>query len=710
MDSNFFECESRITKVDVYARGAVVTRSIELPIGLQAEACTLVLSDVSMQLENGSLRTTVDGERQIASLRTRISKPDDTPQASSDAPELRALYTERNTNQKQIERVRNQIDLFEGLSLNTDMMARSKNSPPPNVAERFSTALQVSVTVDTRLRALYTEMRARRATEHDINKRIRKFANAQPKPVHTKPVRQILIGLAEGGEHLRQLEVSYNVRSARWWPAYAVRLTEGGQRAAFALESFVAQQSGEDWTDVDISLCTADMIQNVSLPVLDSMRLGRKQAPARSGYREPPEGLDALFKGIDTYLNVIPTKAVDQLVSSRDFGIEVADEVVVAKGVFGGADEGAPEESWEEERYDEDDDIDSVADASEMMAGSAAPEMDMPPPMPASAPAPVAKAGAGRRKESPKMSKKRSMASGPGRGGGAADMALDDLAMELSEPPSQEPESSTSDEWLDFDQLRLGGARDGGNRGRLHQFGRGSTGGGISGLRTPDNSRDPIQTRGMFDHRYKADGQVDIPSNGHAHRISLKTKDAASEMNFRCAPRVDDRVFREVALTNPFEAPLLPGPIDVFIDGTLAMSSSIEAVDRGGKVNFGIGEEQRLRVARNVKVHEESKGLLGGKSEIDHVVNIDIASSLGVDVVVDVIGRIPVSDDEKIDVSLLRSKPDAEKYDQRDRDNVVDGGLRWRLPVPAGGKSGIEYEYRIVLPADYELNGGNRRE
>ena len=697
---NIIECESSIVKVDVYARGAVITRRVELPVSVPSEACNLTISGVSPLLDTGSLRTKVDGERQVSSLRTRLFQPEEIESDPINLAVLEKLEQERGRNSKQVERVQNQIDLFEGMSLNQDLLARSKNAPAPNVAERFSTALKVNDTVDARLRALYTEMRARRSTERDIQKRIKEERDSQPETTYGKPVQQVLIGIAEGNQHLRALEVSYSIRSARWWPAYSVRLSEGGQRAAFALEAFVVQQSGENWNNVEISLCTADMIQDIRLPILDSLRYGRRQDVLRSGYREPPEGLDSLFSNVDSYMDSIPRPARDQFFGSST--------TIVSKPITVGS---IPESGDYDDDFDyEMDDVEECEESSlddVMKCASAAPvEMEMPP-----SPAPMSKQAA------PEKSKKRSKAAPSRR---SSNMMKEETGMLDAfgaaggglggsiEPP-EEPETSTNEEWLDFDQLQLGGAGDGSYRGRLSRMPI-SAGGDGGSMNIPDNTSDPMYSRGMFDHRFNADGVVDIPANGQVHRIQLRIQNAPSEMNFRCAPRIDDRVFREVALTNPFEAPLLPGPVDVFIDGTLVMSSKIEAVDRGGKVNFGIGEEQRLRVARNTKVHEESKGLLGGKSEIDHTVNIDVASSLGVDVVVEVIGRIPVSDDDKIDVSLLRSKPDAERYDQRDRDQYIEGGLCWKLPVLAGGKSGIEYEYRIVLPADYELNGGNRRE
>ena len=60
-----FACSSAISRVTVYARGAIVTRRIELPLTLPPEPCTLTLT-IPAAAQAGSLRTHVDGERGIS--------------------------------------------------------------------------------------------------------------------------------------------------------------------------------------------------------------------------------------------------------------------------------------------------------------------------------------------------------------------------------------------------------------------------------------------------------------------------------------------------------------------------------------------------------------------------------------------------------------------------------------------------------------------
>jgi hypothetical protein len=95
---------------------------------------------------------------------------------------------------------------------------------------------------------------------------------------------------------------------------------------------------------------------------------------------------------------------------------------------------------------------------------------------------------------------------------------------------------------------------------------------------------------------------------------------------------------------------------------------------------------------------------------VDHRVTIDLASSLGRKVVVEVLERAPVTDDKDVEIKITSSKPEHERYTQAERGAPLRRGLRFRVEVPAGDKAKIEYAYRVTLPAKSEIVGGNRRE
>ena len=98
-------------------------------------------------------------------------------------------------------------------------------------------------------------------------------------------------------------------------------------------------------------------------------------------------------------------------------------------------------------------------------------------------------------------------------GGGGGHGARRDEAEEESAPV--EPEGA----WLDFDALRVKPARDKAHRGRLiregdgHARERDRARGEIESAAAPAGARDPLVTRGMFDHRYEVEGLAEVPAD-----------------------------------------------------------------------------------------------------------------------------------------------------------------------------------------------------
>lgn len=56
------------------------------------------------------------------------------------------------------------------------------------------------------------------------------------------------------------LELDYFVRAARWAPGYSMRLRSQGDRAELEWYAIVAQDTGEEWSDVELALTTASFI------------------------------------------------------------------------------------------------------------------------------------------------------------------------------------------------------------------------------------------------------------------------------------------------------------------------------------------------------------------------------------------------------------------------------------------------------------------
>ncbi|MCC7509547.1 MAG: DUF4139 domain-containing protein [Planctomycetes bacterium] len=703
-------CESRISRVVVYARGAVVTREVELPVSVPPEGVTLEVRGITSLAEAASFRTSVDGERIVTSLRAPLIAPENPPPPTPDEALVSRLQRDISRLSELTQRKQRQRDALAAMSIDADLRVPDEpdGGPQGGIEKRVGDALAISALQHEILTALDAELEALAEKTRAKGNDLRAARNPARAQAGTQYSRSAQVTLAPGSAQLRKLEVSYTVRPARWWPAYSARLEGGGKHAQFALEAFVAQVSGENWAGARIALCTADMLTDVTLPELASLRLGRRQAPRRTGFRAPPEGLEALFAGYDSFVTPpqIPMPVIAEP-SPRDYEEEMAVGAVSA----------IPEEAWQQAPT-----MSAPAPPASAYGGAAGVRMEAKAMPPQSAPAKSAKKGRGdANREMLKdvsversRSAKRSMdMESADEAGGAA---LDDYegADGAEQDSTDAPESADAEAWLDFDTLEVTPGEVYG-RGRLARGSVASAPGlhqslnHVEGLSGPGGSSDPRYSRGMFDHQFEAEDLVEIPADGTAHRIHLLSKPARSRMRMRCVPLADERVFREVELDNPLEAPLLPGPVDVFMDGALLITAQVGSVDRGGTVRFGLGEEQRVTVARNMRASEETKGLLGGKASVSHVVTLEVASSLPAEIELELIERVPVPAGKDIQIEVNSSTPKAELYKQEERDYPVKGGYRWLLKLPAGGKQEVKLQYTLAFDKDYEVEGGNRR-
>jgi hypothetical protein len=689
-------CSSEITHVVVYARGAWVTRRVTLPETLSPGSIDLAVSGVSPLAEGGGIRVSVTGERQVVCVRTALVIPE-SPVLEGDLNlRVRALQRARVRLEAKRSQLQARQKTLSDVKVDPRLRGRLKRQDP---LRRVKDGLSVVTLVDQLAAQIDSELLTVARALEDNGRELATATLAADQgrtadltgPGH--PHRQLTVQIGPGAGGLTSLEVTYGIPTARWWPAYTAQITTADGRARFSLEAFVAQLSFEDWSNARISLSTADRIQDIRLPELPSMRLGRAQSPKASGYRPPPAGLDALFLGYD--------QAVVRVTEIR--AIEIRQVEIQASVLEDESARALPPSEAASASLEEDEVLFGGA-----IGGMSLADVSPPPGLEAHSPQAIgAVTGVMRAAMTP--------ASAP-----APRAAMHRLSRESrkSQPPEPAPvELEPSDAWLDFDSLRLGPLDNRALRGRLVRKTAATLGTAenaarqeIERLAAPPLSTDPRETRGQFDFRYDAQGAVEVPSNGRCHRVALAAALAPATFRFRAVPREGNEVFREVELENPFPSPLLAGPVEVFVDGALTSTAALSAVDRGGRIALGLGVEERLRVARNARAEESTKGLMGGTTEVEHAVTIDLTSAMGREVEVEVLDRVPVSDEKDLEVALVDAKPTNGKYDQSDRGRPIRGGLLWKVKVAAGGAASVAFRYRVNLPAKSEVVGGNRRE
>lgn len=696
-----------IVGVVVHGRGAVITRRIDVEGPVPSTSFDLCIGQITPLADPGSVRVSLpDESRTLVGVNARIEVPstDSGPGPSTELVErlnrrIDRLHEREAALKERAKRLQNAVLTPSGGKALREAGAANRVAAALELSEVISSTV---ASIDERIADLRLEIQ-RATQERDAAHLEDLQTSGSDRMGDGHPTRAFDLRIAAGAANIQSLELSYAVPyAAKWWPRYTLRLTHAGTRATLAIEALVAQRTGEDWTNVPIGLSTAAIVFDATLPRLPSLRLGKRQPTESRGFREPPGGVDRLFESYDGFRG--RQKIPQQTASPSRVTRSEVTAVMSHQSAYA---------------YDSPHELDDITGNVQEEIAEA---LDMAPRAPARSPQP--QMGHAPAPSAPQPARARSAPTGssasfkqqaftpPAFGGDASSYGGGGPGGPA--PPQQAPAShDPGDNWLEFDALVLAG-RDARARGRLQ---RRQPPGGLPESELFDAQEsarrmslvDPSVSRGLFDYRYDAVGSVRIPADGRLHRIEVLEQTAASRLHWRTVPLVDPAVYREAVLENPFSSPLLAGPVDVFSEGQLVTTTDVERVDAGGSMRVGLGVDERIRVSRNVRMAEESAGLLGGKRELIHDVEIELRSGLGEPATVEVIDRIPVTNDNQVEIELLHETPAGEAYEQKELDHPIKGGRRWTIKLGAGGRAKVDVRYQVTLRSKDELMGGNRR-
>lgn len=713
---------TRVESVTLYHAGATVLRAGAL--ALQPAPTSVLVAGLPLSLLDSTVRARVETEGGDALIVTNVrvglwAPPRGTPAAAPQAQALRAVEQQLERAQDALRQLADEVARLSSFPvLPRPPPAEGKAPSASPMPARFALEQLAQDALASRLseqRAARAQVKALEEQAAALHRALQLASTAQQvRPDElTKSVHLTLLQRGAAPTRAR-LVLEYFVTGARWAPVYQCRMSRDCQSADLQLRASVCQRTGEDWAGVTLQLSTASPMSWTALPELSAVRIGALQPlpAAPRGFRPPPAGSESLFLDYDRGLRraraalpVIPTWAPPAVPQAAlaSFGAS-ADEL---------------------SRADEDDgEAEPMAYEEAKVAKDASPRRAM------AAPAPMAAAPSLMRPERAPMASKK-LASRAGAGAGRMRESADGFA-DLAES-----EPSVRAEVLLYASLRLVGPEDG-LRGKLRPVelrqayleslaalglhaafdvlglvsGAQALGQGVVSSGFPAGQADVRAAAGFFDYVYRTDAAVDVPSDGTFHSVPVSTRAAKSEVLYVTVPREDALVYRQALVKNPLEAPLLPGPVEVYVAGEYVLTTQLPTVAPGGDFKLALGVEQGIKVARNTVFSERRSGdKVVATNELLHALTIELVNNLERPVQCEVRERIPQpAADAEVVVEEAEVTPPWEPYTQEERSAVLEGGRRWRLTVKANSAQTLQAQYRVKLYANNELVGGNRRE
>lgn len=267
---------SAVDAVTVYPDGASVTRIVELDLPAGENAA--VLKDFPLALDPSSLR--VEGE---AAAKLTIGSIDAKPPRTASPANLPEL-------DKRIEALKDERSNLQGAidaaNARRKFAERFAEASPAGIGEKgearpISEWRAAFAAVGDEIASADAAIRDAQRKQREIDREIARLEQDRvQKPPNKLEVR---IEIAAAAPTKATLRVTYAVRNARWTPLYDARLDTGVKDRKPALElvrrAEVTQSTGEDWSNVALSVSTVRTARGGSTPELGSLIVQYPQLP-----------------------------------------------------------------------------------------------------------------------------------------------------------------------------------------------------------------------------------------------------------------------------------------------------------------------------------------------------------------------------------------------------------------------------------------------
>src|SRR6056297_463252 len=253
---------SEVSAVTLYPNGASIIR--EVPFSMPAGAHQLILTDLPRTTPLASVRVAVEGAvLGSVSARTDFVPPrteEDSAALEAARAEVERLEAAMREARAQIEAIRLEAEAAEARVAFLDKLGEGEG-----VAQMDVAALRdlVGMIGEETLAALQTAHDAHRRAEtadRDLKELTEELNRARKALAALVPERadraMLAVAVSADAATKGRLTVTYNTGDAGWTPVYDLRLDRAGETLRIARGAFVAQTTGENWSDVAMTLST----------------------------------------------------------------------------------------------------------------------------------------------------------------------------------------------------------------------------------------------------------------------------------------------------------------------------------------------------------------------------------------------------------------------------------------------------------------------
>ncbi|KAL1681783.1 hypothetical protein EV122DRAFT_204764 [Schizophyllum commune] len=247
-----------------------------------------------------------------------------------------------------------------------------------------------------------------------------------------------------------------------------------------------------------------------------------------------------------------------------------------------------------------------------------------------------------------------------------------------------------------------------------------------------------VTSHSVINTTFEVPGLISVPSDKQTHNVIIANLKLDAQLQWITVPKKDTRVFLKANIRNDSEYPLLPGESSVYLDGSFTSRPRLPAVNPQERFDCPLGVDPSIRVTYKPQHKKASKSAFytfNKTSTTEYIQEIDVFNAKNMVVSLKVVDQIPVAQDSKINVKLVKpalstapadasqtEKPKAPKplrisesvsaqWDGADDPKHEaetlgkNGKVNWLCDVQPQGHAHLTLQWEVSYPAEERILG-----
>ena len=200
-----------------------------------------------------------------------------------------------------------------------------------------------------------------------------------------------------------------------------------------------------------------------------------------------------------------------------------------------------------------------------------------------------------------------------------------------------------------------------------------------------------------FQTSFRIPGRVSIGASEGAKSLRIASATITPDLVIRSTPVLDPTAFLQASFVQGEDAPLLPGRVSLYRDGTFVGRGRMAAAGKDETVQLGFGADDKVKIERTVlKRSEGSTGLIVTSKTDERAFKTSIRNGHDFPIRIAIQDQLPVSEIEDIVVEMLPSTTPPSTTNVRDKRGV----LEWAYEAKPAEVRDINFAWRVRWPKD----------